>query len=114
MTITIPIRLVSVANVREHWAKRAARAKEHRALANLFCRLERPTPLPVTVRIARISPRPLDDDNLRSACKALRDGIADALGVDDRSPLVTWEYEQERGKPKEYAARIVITPRPES
>ena len=113
MTITIPIRLVSVANVREHWGKRAGRTKAHRNAGRLFCR-HLGFPLPVTVRITRIAPRPLDDDNLRSACKALRDGIADALGVDDRSPLVTWEYEQERGKPKEYAVRIVITPRPES
>jgi hypothetical protein len=32
-------------------------------------------------------------------------GIADALRIDDASPLVTWRYEQERG---DYAVRVKV------
>ena len=55
-------------------------------------------PLPCVVTMTRVSPRGLDDDNLRSALKATRDGIADKLGVDDRSPLVEWRYAQRQAK----------------
>lgn len=34
--------------------------------------------------------------------------IADWLGVNDNDKRITWKYEQERGKPKEYAARIEV------
>ena len=55
--------------------------------------------LPMRIRLERAKRgRPMDDDNLRSALKACRDGVADALGVDDGSPLVTWEYAQVKGK----------------
>jgi hypothetical protein len=50
----------------------------------------------------------LDDDNAQGALKNVRDGIADALGVDDRTPLVEWRYDQTRGKPREYGVRILI------
>lgn len=39
----------------------------------------------------------LDDDNLRSALKAVRDGIAEKLGIDDRDPRVEWRYGQRKG-----------------
>ena len=35
--------------------------------------------------------------------------IADRLGISDNDPRVEWRYAQERGKPKEYAARVEIT-----
>lgn len=34
---------------------------------------------------------------MRGVLKAVRDGIADALQVDDRDPRVTWRYDQQRG-----------------
>lgn len=65
--------------------------------------------LPATVKLTRVAPsNGLDDDNLRGALKSVRDGIADALGVDDRDPRVTWEYDQRRGKPREYAVEVEI------
>jgi len=102
---TIPLRTYSLANQREHWAKRAKRCKAERDAARLMCP---PFDLPCEVTITRIAPRGLDDDNLRGAGKAIRDGIADRLGVDDRSPLVEWRYAQRRGKPKEYAVLIEL------
>lgn len=95
--ITLPIVTVSVLNVREHWAKRAKRSKEHRGLAAMMTRLLTLDVLPGVVTMIRVSPRALDDDNLRGALKACRDGVADALGIDDRDSRVKWEYKQEKG-----------------
>lgn len=102
----LPLRIESVANKREHWARKAERTRQHR-----FAAVAVPVhPLPCVVRLVRVAPRSLDDDNLRSAFKALRDGIADRLGVKDNDPRVTWEYDQVRGRAKEYAARVAIRP----
>lgn len=54
---------------------------------------------PYVVTITRVAPSAgLDDDNLAGACKAWRDGVADALGTGDgpKSP-VKWRYLQRRG-----------------
>jgi crossover junction endodeoxyribonuclease RusA len=100
----LPIRIESVANKREHWGKKAARTKLHRFAALAI----QPHPLPCVVTLIRVAPRQLDDDNLASGFKALRDGIADRLGVKDNDPRVQWKYAQVRGKAKEYAARVRI------
>lgn len=62
----------------------------------------------VAITLTRIAPRALDTDNLASGLKAIRDGVADALGVDDGSSRIQWRYAQERGKPGEYAVRVEI------
>ncbi len=53
---------------------------------------------PIIITITRVGPRRLDDDNLASACKYVRDAIAADVGVDDGSPLYTWQYRQHIGK----------------
>lgn len=104
--IELPIRIESVANKREHWSVRGARTKAHR-----FAAIAVPAhPLPCVVTLIRVAPRRLDDDNLQSGFKALRDGIADRLGVKDNDPRVIWKYDQARGHAKEYAARVRIDP----
>ncbi len=61
------------------------------------------------VTLTRIAPSSgLDDDNLRAALKAVRDGVADAMGINDRDPRVLWIYDQRREKPREYAVEILI------
>jgi hypothetical protein len=102
--IELPLRIESCANKREHWSVRARRTKARR-LAALAVPVH---PLPCVVTLIRVAPRQLDDDNLASGFKALRDGIADRLGVKDNDPRVTWRYAQVRGKAKEYAARVRI------
>lgn len=105
MSVTyLYLRLESVANLREHWAKRAKRTKAHRMAALAVP----PHRLPCTVKIIRVAPRALDTDNLASSAKALRDGIADRLGVKDNDPRVEWRYEQTRGKPKEYGVWVEV------
>ena len=102
----LPIRIESVANKREHWSKRAKRAKAHRMAA-----IAVPVaPMPCRVHLVRIAPRALDDDNLQSGFKALRDGVADRFGVPDNDPRLKFTYDQERGAAKHYAVRIEITP----
>lgn len=101
----LPLRIVSVANLREHHHARAKRTRAHRGAASAIGLLPA---LPVVVTLSRIAPRPLDDDNLRTAFKALRDGIAARYGIPDNDKRIRWEYDQERGKPKEYGARVTI------
>jgi hypothetical protein len=54
-------------------------------------------PLPLHIIIVRTGPRKLDDDNLASACKYVRDEIARKVGVDDGSDQYTWQYDQRIG-----------------
>lgn len=62
----------------------------------------------VVVTLTRIAPGTLDDDNLRPAMKAVRDGVADALGVDDRDPAVHWQYAQHRGGRGQWAVVVAV------
>ena len=108
VTYTLPLRLVSAPNVREHWATRARRVKAERgAVAWVLGNHPRPS-LPVVVTLTRIAPRSLDDDNLRGAFKAPRDQVAKWLSVDDADPRVTWAYGQRRGRAKEYGVEIAF------
>ena len=55
---------------------------------------------PLWVRLTRVSPgsRPMDDDGVVGAMKAVRDQVALELGVDDgQRHLVRFSYAQERG-----------------
>lgn len=105
MTFIIPGPCPSAANLREHWAVKARRVKGQRDKVRLLCPRWTGGPL-LVVELVRVSPRPLDDDNLRGALKAHRDGIAARLGVDDGSPLVEWRYSQEKGEP---CVRVSVT-----
>lgn len=92
--VVLPLRTVSEPNVRGHWAVKSQRARNQRWVArHLVSGAELPRP-PLVVTLCRVSPRRLDDDNLRGALKHVRDGVADALGIDDGSDLVEWRYAQ--------------------
>lgn len=103
--VTIPMRTVSESNGREHWASKAKRVKQQRTASHLVTR-QLLCPMPIEVTLTRVAPRALDDDNLRGCLKAVRDGVADAFGVNDNDPRVVWVYAQRRGKPREYAVEI--------
>jgi len=114
ITFELPIHTVSEANKREHWAIKAKRVKEQRGMvsAKLKTILKNIDnwDLRRTVVLTRIAPRLLDDDNIRGAMKAIRDGVADVIceNKNDRDPRITWEYKQEKRKPKEYEIRVEI------
>lgn len=95
-------------NVREHWSKRAKRAKKHRGDAKWLCKEANPPPLPVAITLTRLGVRKLDDDNLRPALKSIRDGIADAYGVEDNDPRIVWHYGQETCKRGGCGVRVKI------
>lgn len=90
-SFSIPGAIPSVANLREHWAVKAKRTASQRKKAMARCPKWEMGPL-LVVTLTRVAPRELDDDNLRSSLKAIRDGIASRLGVDDKSKLVRWDY----------------------
>lgn len=115
ITTHLPCRLVNTANAREHWGKRARRAKMQRwttlalvrsALQEAGFRWHPDSRLQIT--ITRIGPgnRPMDTDGLANAAKPIRDGIADALKVDDGDRRNTWLYAQVRGP---YGCDVRIT-----
>lgn len=113
-TITLPIRTVSEANVREHWAVKARRAKGQRLVAKVKCApvgtyVGRCAKVGIDIHLVRIGVRKLDTDNLARSMKAVRDGVSDALGIDDGDPFLRWRYSQKKGKPKEYAVEVRIT-----
>lgn len=113
---TIPIKLDSVANKQEHWSKAYSRSKKQKIRIKMLFLAERPViSLPAHIKLTRIAPRALDhQDNLRMANKAILDEICNliipglAAGRADSDPRLTFEYAQERGKPKEYALKIEI------
>lgn len=101
----LPLKTVSESNVREHWAAKANRAKGQRRIARVMVR---PCPLPALVTLTRYSAGTLDDDNLRGALKAVRDGIADAFTLPDNDPRIRFEYAQAKAKRGEYGVQVRI------
>lgn len=97
--LTIPLRTSRGQNAREHHHARAKRVKAERS-AVAWLLLGKPKPaLPCVVHMTRIAPsNGLDDDNLTGALKAVRDQIAEWLGVDDKDTArVKYVCHQERG-----------------
>jgi hypothetical protein len=99
---TIPgLRVVSAANLREHWTAKAKRIKRERQLFSLgvvasgmgnklreMAKLNRR----LDVTLTRRSPRLLDLDNAISGMKGFQDALAALLGVDDGSDRLCWHY----------------------
>lgn len=104
VTFNLPIKVISEANCRDHWAKKMKRVKTQRSTAFWMCPK---FSVPCIVTLTRIGKRTLDSDNLAGAFKGVRDGIADRIGIDDGSPLIEWRYAQEKG---EYGVRVELCP----
>lgn len=64
--------------------------------------------VPCVVTLTRISSGTMDTDGLAASQKGLRDGIADALRVNDGGPFVEWRYAQAKGAPKTHAVHVKI------
>ena len=110
----LPIKTASEGNCSEHWAIKAKRHKKQKAWIKVTFLKERPCiKLPVHIVLTRIAPRMLDEhDILRSSLKWVVDALAECLipgkaaGRADDSKLITWEYHQQKGSPREYAVKI--------
>jgi hypothetical protein len=120
LEITIPAHVVSETNLRGAWYVLAQRRALHRNGAKMAvsAALRSAPPsarglLPALVTLTRIRTargKVLDDDNLAAGFKAIRDGVADGLGVNDGDRTrVRWKYAEERGE--EWAVRIRIEKR---
>jgi hypothetical protein len=111
ITLELPLRLVSEANQRG-WSHKAQRAKGQRGPTKLALQARFGTIATdghVVVTLTRIGPRLLDDDNLASSAKAVRDGVADWLGIDDGDAArVSWRYAQEAVGVRRYGVRIDV------
>lgn len=110
--VRMNMKIISVANMRLHWAIKAKLAKDQRTRTRMSLAAVAESSgaeiLPVTVVLTRVAPRRLDGDNLQSGFKAVRDGVADWLGVDDGNGLIDWQYAQRSGRPGEYAVEIEV------
>lgn len=118
----IPVRTISEANGRECWQAKSSRAKKQRELAKritsqMLCGVGQTKALivgailggkvcwsykKIIVTLTRKGTRPLDSDNLAGSQKAVRDGIAEAFGIDDGKPIWEWRYEQAKVKRENY------------
>jgi hypothetical protein len=100
LTVTIPgLNLASEANIRGAVRAEIARKKAVKeAVRSAFPELKVPIALPVVVTITRVGTgnKPLDDDNLRRAGKAVRDVISSWLVADDGDRRIRWRYRQRR------------------
>lgn len=114
--VFLPIKTVTESNGSEHWTKKRKRAKTQHILVKscLNC-LQSKITLPCTVKLIRLGTRFLDDDNLVSSFKHVRDAIADhihpglAAGQADNDKNITWQYEQgKKGTSHNAGIRIVI------
>ena len=80
-------------NARTHWATKARIAKRYRATCHILAKQARlqagEGPIHLVVTFAPPDRRHRDDDNCTGAFKAGRDGVADAMGVDDSRFRVT-------------------------
>lgn len=111
--VAIPgLRLANTLNTRQHWRKKADAAKRQRHTVALVLRTHPKPSGPIVVTIVRVAPRALDSDNLAGACKSVRDGVADWLGVDDgvaeRKGDVVWQVAHRKGKVGEYGVEIRV------
>ena len=105
-------------NAREHWRQRDRRVRGERNAVAAYA------PLPwqwrelrkeaerFNVTLTRVAPRKLDDDNWVGRAKGVRDEVARLLGIDDGDERLTWQYRQERGKPREKSVLVLVEPLP--
>jgi hypothetical protein len=92
-----------------HWAT-TARRKEQRtrtATAMLAGSGDLP-PLPACVSLTRYSRGSLDDDAVPAALKSIRDQIADAYGIADNDPRISFKYFQERELDRERGPSVLV------
>lgn len=98
MTITLPLPDKRLSpNARGHWRVKAKATKSARQLARLLAGKDINSydwwTDPAKIRSYSLAffwpdARRRDDDNAAASCKAYRDGIADALGIDDHKLIM--------------------------
>lgn len=110
LIISIPMRIESRKNRREHFAIRRRREKpqEIAVWANLMSALGgKPSVVPCVVTLCRIGKKLLDTDNVQFSTSHIRDIVAKTFGVDDGpTGPIEWRYDQRLGS---WAVEIGLT-----
>ena len=97
MKMSIPLRLDAWSNLRGHWRTLEKRKRKEKDVTSTALMFHDKPPLPIVVTFTRISIRNLDDDNLPTAFKYVRDTIALAYGTHDGpSAPIRWAYRQRK------------------
>lgn len=116
LLVQLPVRIRSVANLREHWGACAKRSSDHKSAVTAVLNTTRWAPsvreadVIFDVTLVRYGAKSMDDDNLAGGFKAVRDAVAHYLDVDDGGPLIRFEYRQVTPSPYGIAIRIIEVP----
>lgn len=111
LEFSMPVRVFSETNAREHWGKKFKRKKAQKEETHIEWKRAAhgvKISLPCVVRLVRVGSQRLDDDNLGESFKAIRDQIATEIGVDDGSELIKFEYAQEAIGKRQYAVKVEV------
>ena len=126
MTLQLPMPHPACSpNGRAHWATKSRYTKAARSAARMLATdaLNRNGAIqgPYTLSWEWRGPTPMDLDNAEGRCKAIRDGIADALGINDREFINgerKWTVTGKRGcrgrKADETVVVVTLTERKEA
>lgn len=115
LQFSMPMRVDSETNAREHWSKKYRRKKKQQDWlltawleAIIAEETQWPIKFPCIVRLTRIGPKNLDSDNLVESFKAIRDAIAWTMDIDDGDERIKWEYAQEAVGKRQYAVKVEV------
>lgn len=109
--VLLPIRVVTEANRRDHWAARARRFKDQGAILTATLNGLVVPELPVRVTWTKLGGRKADFDNLAGAFKGLTDLVAAYYGRDDGDESAfVWNYQQAPGGPHGVRLRLEHVP----
>jgi hypothetical protein len=112
--LELPIHTFSEANLHVHHMERHKLSGDQRPVVAMAMRSHARrrgfrAQLPCMIRLTRLAPDLLDvGDNLEMSMKHVRDGVADWLGVNDRTPSVRWEIRQERQRKPGVRIEVVL------
>ncbi len=121
LNLTLPVQIHSPQNsYKGHWASSRKKQKAQKqsillALLPSGHLLQKNNHQPITITLTRISPRKMDHDNFIYGCKWIKDAIAEVIfpnlpsGRADDSPILTWDYVQVKGPPKQHQLSIQIS-----
>lgn len=125
ITYEIPIRTISEANRRGHWAIFKKLHDAQKLLASQFTKnvlgllpkgdRRRSLNAVINIHLVRASPRKLDSDNLQSSMKYIRDSVADVLnpghrpGMADGTDRLKWTYSQRPSGKDEPCVEVTLS-----
>lgn len=100
-------RMAAVIRTRERAMHRES-ALMHTRRALAIAKLSPDALVPCVVKLTRVSAGTMDTDGLAASQKGVRDGIAEALCVDDGSSAISFVYAQRKGPQKKHSVDVII------